>query len=277
MRPNQRGRATLFTRILLAGSLVPALAGIHALSVAGHGYWPHASVLTWYAVLVWVALELAIRRGWPLRPFLALVVVHLLVLTPEVALRLAGFRHEAGIQFGYPRPSEFVRFAPDAELFWILRPDDSGVNPQGFRTLPLPRPDEPDLTRVVVLGDSVALQGYPDTVETLLNAQGAGRFEVLNMSMAGYTTHQGRALVERHGEAMAADVAVVSYGWNDHWLAWGAVDADKVVRVDKASTTRLLAALYRRSRLAQAWRYLLGSRGSLSTRCGSRRPTTART
>ncbi len=257
----RRDSAAQFARFALAGSLVPPLIGIYALAVTNSHYWSYSSALTWYGLLSCGLLELALRRGWRLAGPICLMLasLHLVVLTPEVYLRLAGFQYESGVRFGYPRPHQFLRFRADENLFWTLRPDSPGVNPQGFRARPLPRPAEPDLARAVVLGDSVAFQGYPEIVETLLNARqnGTGRWEVLNMSIAGYSSYQGRRLVERYGDAMAADVAVIGYVWNDHWLAWGTGDGDKAMPVERSAARRQAADLVRRSRVVQAARRLL--------------------
>jgi lysophospholipase L1-like esterase len=61
-------------------------------------------------------------------------------------------------------------------------------------------------------------------------------------------------LAGRHAAELAPDLAVVAYGWNDHWLARGAVDAEKRVELRHE-------ALYRRFRvlqLAQRAREALG-------------------
>ncbi len=82
------------------------------------------------------------------------------------------------------------------------------------------------------------------------------------MSIAGYSSHQGRKVLERWGDAMAADVGVVSYGWNDHWLAWGAEDAEKVVTVDRSRIGRFTADLVHRSRILQASLSMVSVRGA---------------
>ena len=69
--------------------------------------------------------------------------------------------------------------------------------------------------------------------------------------------------MEQQAAHFEADLAVVTYGWNDHWLAWGAPDAEKEMKIDSGSGSRIASWLARRSRIFQAGRYLL--RGMLGT------------
>ncbi len=206
-------------------------------------------------------------QGWRAGAFLGLSTLHLLVLAPEVGLRLAGFRYESGFWQGRSDgSSRFVRLVESESLFWTLPRDSPGVNPQGFRTLPLPRLEEAGLVRVVFLGDSLAYQGYPEIAATLLsNRGGEPRFEIINMSLAGYSSHQGRVVADTYGDALAADLVVIGYAWNDHWLDSGGPDEKRVVRPVPAvrlpgPAGRLTTAIFRRSRIAQAARYLFRTR-----------------
>jgi lysophospholipase L1-like esterase len=60
-------------------------------------------------------------------------------------------------------------------------------------------------------------------------------------------------VAEMFGEEFSPDVAFVYFGWNDHWHAYGAIDADKVVRVPatKGGAARILDHLYQRLRVLQ--------------------------
>ena len=252
-------------RVVLIGSLAIPLIGIWTLAAWGRQSRLAAECFTLYALVLVGVVELARRRGrrpagWMVT---ALAVLHLGVLAPEVGLRLAGFRYEPGIRFGYPRPHQLGELRRDETLFWTLRPETPGVSPQGFQTLPLPRSREPGRARAVFLGDSVAFQGYPEMAAALLDERRPGRWEVVNLSLSGYSSHQGRKLMELYGEAMAADVVVVGYGWNDHWLAWVAVDAEQEPPSPSPSES-WLAALLHRSRIVQLARRLTGA--------GPRRP-----
>ncbi len=103
--------------------------------------------------------------GWSL----TLATLNLFLVVPELGLRAADFRAESGIQFGYPRPTEFMRFAPDERLFWKLPPSNQNVNSLGFPGDEIPSPKPAGRYRVMFLGDSCTQQGYPDFVELFLN------------------------------------------------------------------------------------------------------------
>jgi lysophospholipase L1-like esterase len=213
---------------------------------------PLAYALALAALGALLAAGLAAARrlgGW----LVALAVANALLVLPELALRAAGFHCVSGVQFGYPTPSEFWELVPDEQLFWRLPPgDDPPVNALGFLG---PDPLEPKPAgswRLVVLGDSCTQQGFPeslpDHLARMLAANGVP-VELVNLSMAGYSSHQGRVLAERVLPSIAPDLVLVWYGWNDHWQAYGASDAHK-----RGSLRR--ERVYRRSRLIQGLRCL---------------------
>lgn len=191
----------------------------------------------------------------------ALVLV-LAVLVPELALRIAGWKREPGIQFGFPRPSGFAAFETDPELFWKLAPREraSGFqtpgNSLGFPGDEVATPKPAGTFRLLFLGDSCTYFGFPRRVEALLDerdpALGA---EAVVLAIPGYTSHQGRVVAERHGVHLEGDLAFVFYGWNDHWRAYGAVDSR---RAQHAGAGGGFARLVDASRLVQAARALVG-------------------
>ena len=243
-------------RPIVLASLLPPLVGVYGLAATSNPrYWMHASAFTWYAILLLCALAWASSHGWRTEIFLSIAALHLILVTPEIYLRWASFRYETGVQFGYPRPAQWIRFEPHEELFWTLPPALPGINREGFRAPELSSLADDGRRRILFLGDSVPHQGYPAIVETLLTGrpESPQGYRVIDLSMPGYSSHQGRVLVDLYGSQVAADVAVVSYGWNDHWLAWGTIDAEKKV---VAADGGLPGAIYRRSRLLQAARWL---------------------
>jgi hypothetical protein len=77
------------------------------------------------------------------------------VVVPELALRTAEFRYEPGIQIGFPKPRNFLRFDVDPELFWKLPSSRSDVDSLGFIGDEIPVPKPPDTYRILFLGDSM--------------------------------------------------------------------------------------------------------------------------
>jgi lysophospholipase L1-like esterase len=154
----------------------------------------------------------------------------------EGVLRLAGFSREAApvvLRFGYPDPREIVDlFRPDPRLFWRFRPDSVFdaeaavvINTAGYRG-PLPVESRSDAgVRIAVLGDSVAFGGeedWPEHLSRRLALALPGReIEVLNFGVPGYTVIQGARQYEDDVRSLQPDLVILSYGWNDHWLARG--------------------------------------------------------
>jgi len=195
--------------------------------------------------------------GWAL----TLATLNLFVVVPELALRAAGFRAESGIQFGYPRPTAFMGFAPDERLFWKLRSPNRNVNSLGFPGAEIASPKPPGRYRVMFLGDSCTQQGYPDIVELFLNEgsrNSSAEVEAITLALSGYSSHQGRVLAELYGEKLEPDVAVVYFGWNDHWRAYQTIDSQKVVQGTRSRWASGLAVA-RRLRLVQGLESLSAS------------------
>jgi len=187
--------------------------------------------------------------GW----LLVLATLNFVVAVPELGLRATGFRGEAGIQFGYPRPEEFMGFDPDPRLFWKLRSSNRNVNSFGFPGHEVAIPKPKDRYRILFLGDSCTQQGYPDIVEVLLNEGNVGtarRFESVTLAVSGYSSYQGRVLADMYGERLEPDLAVVYFGWNDHWQAYQAVDSQRVAPEPPSLWAKRLA-FFQQSRVLQ--------------------------
>jgi len=167
-------------------------------------------------------------------PLLLLAAASCLLLWPELTLRLLDFRHEAGVEFGFPRKIDFTRFAPDPDLFWTYPRGREGVNAMGFRDEAV-SPEKPDgVVRLLFLGDSCTDLGdpnYPTRLERLVNGReprgGVPRVESVVMAVSGYSSHQGRVAIEKFGGRLAPDAVIIYFGWNDHWRAFGEPDAEK--------------------------------------------------
>jgi len=171
------------------------------------------------------------QRGAKSGPFLALATLQFLTGLPELGLRSAGFENVSGIQFGYPHPADFWRLELDDELFWKLPADSPLGNSLGFFG-PEPRIPKPaGVLRIVMLGDSCSQQDHPfawPEIAALELAQQSGRpAECVNLALSGYSSYQGRIVAERWLAKLQPDWAPIYYGWNDHWLARGAIDSRK--------------------------------------------------
>ncbi len=118
---------------------------------------------------------------------------------------------------------------PDPYLFWRLKPhqplvDDEKLNRFGFRG-PEFSIRKPDSTyRIICLGDSRSFgfgvareqDTYCGRLRAYLNQRSSGlRFEVINLSVLGYTSFQGKRLFEIFGQSLSPDLVLVFFGYND--------------------------------------------------------------
>lgn len=158
---------------------------------------------------------------------IVLIMLNLLIVVPELFLRLVNFNYESGVTYGnlIPQFSEF--FIPDKELMWKYSNHEPGVNSYGFYGPEVVTPKPPKLIRILFFGDSCAEQNYAGILGQSLNKKTANpdiEFECLVFSVAGYSSFQGKKLVEKYTKALEADLALVCYGWNDHWLTFNNKD-----------------------------------------------------
>jgi lysophospholipase L1-like esterase len=99
------------------------------------------------------------------------------------------------------------------------------TNSRGYRTPEFADLPEPGRRRVVSLGDSSTFgwgveqeETYPQCLEQALQRRWQGRqetIEVVNLGVPGYSTFQGRVLLEREALALAPDVITWSFLGND--------------------------------------------------------------
>jgi lysophospholipase L1-like esterase len=256
------------TRMLFVGSFLISTVLLVGLSLAQPLRSNIAAGYAWGAALVLGTLVIGTctgkRRGL-LRFFLLVSILNLVLVPPELYLRLRGFRYESGIQFGYPRPYQFNVFQPDEKLFWTFPRSRSGVNSYGFEGLEVTRPKPAGTYRVLFLGNSCTYQGTPAMIELILHGTHP-EAECLNFATPGYTSYQGKVIAESYLAELQPDLLVVSYGWNDRWLAYGAPDEDKHIVVPHGAGPNLLAGLYAR------WRSLQFVRKALAPVLGKTEP-----
>ncbi len=246
-------------QVIFVGSLLLPLIGAHLLSLSHQREWLYLSYgIIGCALASYFAIPSLARRGKNINWFLSLAMLNLLVLTPELFLREFDFYYDMGIQFGYPRPTQFAAYEPDKDLFWKMPPGRPGVNSLGFWGKEIEMPKPAGVYRIMFLGDSVPAQGYPQIVETFLNAQRQTgvRFESINLAVGGYSSYQGRILIDKYGEMFEPNLALISYGWNDHWQAYGGIDSQKTITINPSPLSQLSRLIYQRSRILQGLRYV---------------------
>jgi lysophospholipase L1-like esterase len=205
------------------------------------------------------------RRRVFLRVFLLVSVLNLVLVPAEAYLRMRGFRYESGIQFGYPRPYQFSAFERDESLFWRFPPGEPGINAYGFRGPEVEKPKPNGVFRILFIGNSCTYQGFPRIVGLILREYHPA-LECLNFATPGYTSYQGRVLLELYMDVLEPDLVVASFGWNDRWLAYGEVDSEKRVQAAVSPLAGVLQGVYSK------WRLLQFSRKALSPIVGRIEP-----
>lgn len=196
------------------------------------------------------------KRRRYLRFFLVAAAVNLVITPPEVFLRLKGFSYEPYLQFGYPRPNQISSAERDTKLFWTFPKSRPGINSYGFEG-PEPAQPKPDGTyRIVFLGNTCTSPGMIGTAELLLRETHA-EVECLNFALPGYSSYQGAVIAKSFLAELEPDLLVVSFGWYDRWLAFGASDAEKRIDWDRSAGNGVAGGVYSRWRLLQLSRKAL--------------------
>jgi|GEM_PF-703222 len=183
---------------------------------------------------------------------LLVAVLNLILIVPELGLRAYGFQYMSGVQFGYPKPEQFYHFRSDPNLFWVFDKNQAGVNAQGFHAAEFSAKQKENW-RILFLGDSCTFQGYPDLVESILNIRALPykkQVESINLSVPGYSSHQGRKIAELYGDEIEADLVVVFFGWNDHWRAYREPDHQK--QIPQKQQPSLFVKMISKIRMVQA-------------------------
>jgi lysophospholipase L1-like esterase len=218
--------------------------------------------LCFFFVLTWLLVTYRSHNQKSVDLFIVIAVINALIIVPELALRIVDFRYDAGIQFGYPRARHFIHYDYDEKLFWKIKSTIPGVNSLGFPGEEITVPKPKNVFRILFLGDSVTQQGYPEIVEYFLNLKypdNPGKFESIILAVSGYSTHQGRILSEDYALQFEPDLALVYFGWNDHWQAFGSADAQKNIKVSKSLSSKLFRLVYHKMRILQGLNWAIVS------------------
>jgi len=182
-----------------------------------------------------IYLKYALNNNKPYSWLLIIIIFNMLIVIPELLLRVIDFHHESKIQymkntkFGALRPEHYKHFIPDKDLFWKLPSANPNVNSLGFPGPEITTPKPAHTYRILYLGDSVTQLGYSQYVQMFLNSYPAPdslAYECVALAVSGYSSYQGKILAELYGSELNPDLVVVMFGWNDHWLAYLAKDSD---------------------------------------------------
>ena len=101
------------------------------------------------------------------------------------------------------------------------------LNSQGFRGKEFPRGKSSSVFRILCLGDSWTFganvdqeKSYPQSLEAMLKEKfPRADFEVFNLGVLAYSSHQGLALLRRMVNEMAPDFVLIGFGMNDASVA----------------------------------------------------------
>jgi lysophospholipase L1-like esterase len=173
----------------------------------------------------------------------AAVAVAGFFFTAEILLRLAHFHYQRSLsymEFGYPGKAELHQvFELDPQLLFRMKPGYDfklgfgPLNSQGFRGGEFIQTRPANLLRIACLGDSVtfgtAEGAYPEMLQAMLEHKAPGKFQVYNFGVPGYSSWQGRKLLQRVLNDYHPDIVVIFFGWNDMWLARGFSDREQKV------------------------------------------------
>lgn len=223
---------------------------------------PESRAAYWIALAALAALSMVLARGGARRRIWKLGVgvwcAAALSLALEFTLGAVGLQPaRAPIELGDGSSDAFVDrevFVADPWLRWRFRPHARHlgitINSHGYNDSEWLAEKPPGVRRVICLGDSCTAQArvpYSKLLHDRLTAfpPSADTWEAFNMAVHGYSSAQGAVLFERDARALAPDFVTLYYGWNDHWLARGATDRERLA-AEQAPAARLRNTLGRR-------------------------------
>jgi lysophospholipase L1-like esterase len=154
--------------------------------------------------------------------------------------------HRRYVDVFSPVETEAERTRPLRQFLPIVPPSLEGnpvwevrLDSRGFRTDEFASEKPPGTFRIACLGDSWTFGGnvgqddaYPQRLEALLRARpGGDGVEVLNLGVLGYSSYQGRVLLETHVRTWRPDVVTIGFAMNDASVAgYRDAEAAKAVR-----------------------------------------------
>ncbi|MBM3934452.1 MAG: hypothetical protein FJ319_09150 [SAR202 cluster bacterium] len=155
------------------------------------------------------------------------ILIALVAVAMSIVLLEIGLRFMMNVFSSEGPPLQVL--CGDCPQIYELNPDHHEVSAQGFRDKEYAFTKTPGITRVVVLGDSVAYGLYvspelafPNFLESRLNRR-ENRFEVINAAVSGYTPYNELQLYKSKLRRLRPDIVVVAFSMNDivdpklHW------------------------------------------------------------
>ncbi|MDP8205451.1 MAG: SGNH/GDSL hydrolase family protein [Candidatus Electryonea clarkiae] len=122
-------------------------------------------------------------------------------------------------------------FQGDTALGWKLKPDVEGfwngtkieTNKTGFRGSEIPYERSKDKLRLLFLGDSVPFgyrmqnyqQTFPVKTQKILEKETGFNFEIVNLSVPGYSPRQENIVLRNEGKKYTPDIVILSIILND--------------------------------------------------------------
>lgn len=169
---------------------------------------------------------------------------------PDLDVKGLEVRHGGNPLLASFTSAHFVR---DPDLMWAPHPSYPPFNAEGYRGQPVARPKPPGELRILAVGDSNTLGHTASWANNLAatfdpRTLGRQRTTVVNASVYGYSSYQGRLRLEQFRD-FEPDLVLISFGGND---ASPNVAPDRAFHVsgwqrtlDRWSTRLRLAALVR--------------------------------
>ena len=144
---------------------------------------------------------------------------------------------------------------PDAELGYRLNRKRGGVNSLGLLGPEITRDKPANTLRILVLGDSVAMDqdGFVTMVRERLPAWRGRPVQVINAAVFGYTTYQERRWFERDLLALQPDLVLLQHCLNDNHRFLHTLTEDGRFLITQEARRTLLADGFLSRWLSWSW------------------------
>jgi len=145
------------------------------------------------------------------------ITIALISLSCEIFLRLNKKRFSEGYI-----PANNDRLVYELHPGYEIKSLNAKISEQGLNDRYFPPEKQPGTFRIAVVGDSTsfgwkvgAKKGFPKILETLLNKEHPGKFEVINFSVPGYNTSQEFEVIKEKVMLLQPDMVILCFCGND--------------------------------------------------------------